>query len=283
MKLVRFGAAGREKPGLIDSSGKVRDLSGVIKDLTPDQLAPAALKKLAGLKTDDLPLVAGNPRLGVPYTGIGKIVAIGLNYRDHAEEVGAKIPSEPVIFMKATSSLSGPNDPVILPKGSEKTDWEVELAVVIGTAAHYVEQSKALEHVAGYTICNDVSERAFQIERGGQWTKGKSCDTFAPVGPFVATRDEIADVQKLKVFTEVNGERMQNSSTANMIFPVDFIVHYLSQFMSLQPGDLIITGTPAGVGLGKKPTPRFLKAGDTMKLGIDGLGEQTQQLKAWGK
>jgi 2-keto-4-pentenoate hydratase/2-oxohepta-3-ene-1,7-dioic acid hydratase in catechol pathway len=283
MKLVRFGAAGREKPGMIDKAGRVRDLTGVIKDLTPDQLSPAALKKLAGLKTDDLPLVAGDPRLGVPYTGIGKIVAIGLNYRDHAEEVGAKLPSEPVIFMKATSALSGPNDPVILPQGSEKTDWEVELAVVIGTAASYVEQSRALDHVAGYTICNDVSERHFQTERGGQWTKGKSCDTFAPVGPFLATRDEIADVQKLKMFTDVNGERMQNSSTANMIFPVDFIIHYLSQFMSLQPGDLIITGTPAGVGLGKKPHPRFLKAGETMKLGIEGLGEQTQPLKAWGK
>ncbi|MBI3512855.1 MAG: fumarylacetoacetate hydrolase family protein [Proteobacteria bacterium] len=219
----------------------------------------------------------------VPYSGIGKIVAIGLNYRDHAAEVGAKIPTEPVIFMKATSSLTGPNDAVTIPKTSEKCDWEVELAIVIGTEVRYVDQAKALDHVAGYTICNDVSERHFQTERGGQWTKGKSCDSFAPVGPFIATRDEIADVQKLKMFTDVNGERMQDSSTANMIFPVDFIIHYLSQFMSLQPGDLIITGTPAGVGLGKKPNPRFLKAGDTMKLGVEGLGEQTQKLVALGK
>ena len=283
MKLVRFGAAGTEKPGLLDSSGKVRDLTGVIKDLTPDQLSPANLKKLAALKTNDLPLVSGTPRLGVPYAGIGKIVAIGLNYRDHAAEVGAKIPTEPVIFMKATSSLTGPNDPVTIPKGSEKCDWEVDLAVVIGTEARYVDQAKALDYVAGYTICNDVSERHFQTERGGQWTKGKSCDTFAPVGPFLATKDEIADVQKLKMFCDVNGERMQDSSTANMIFPVDFIIHYLTQFMSLQPGDLIITGTPAGVGLGKKPNPRFLKAGETMKLGIEGLGEQTQKLVAYGK
>ena len=283
MKLVRFGAAGSEKPGMLDSSGKIRDLSGVIKDLTPEHLSPAGLKKLAALKVNDLPIAAGTPRLGVPYTGIGKIVAIGLNYSDHAAEVGAKIPTEPVIFMKATSSLTGPNDAVTLPKTSEKTDWEVELAIVIGSEVRYVEKSKALDCVAGYTICNDVSERAFQTERGGQWTKGKSCDTFAPVGPFVATRDEIADVQKLKMFTDVNGERMQDSSTANMIFPVDFIIHYLSQFMSLQPGDLIITGTPAGVGLGKKPNPRFLKAGDTMKLGVEGLGEQTQKLVAFGK
>jgi 2-keto-4-pentenoate hydratase/2-oxohepta-3-ene-1,7-dioic acid hydratase in catechol pathway len=283
MKLVRFGAAGSEKPGLLDSSGKIRDLSGHIKDLTPDHLSPAGLKRLAGFKANDLPLASGNPRLGVPYAGIGKIVAIGLNYRDHAAEVGAKLPTEPVIFMKATSSLTGPNDPVTIPKGSEKCDWEVELAVVIGTEARYVDQAKALDYVAGYTICNDVSERHFQTERGGQWTKGKSCDSFAPVGPFLATKDEIADVQKLKMFCDVNGERMQDSSTANMIFPVDFIIHYLTQFMSLQPGDLIITGTPAGVGLGKKPNPRFLKAGETMKLGVEGLGEQAQKLVAHGK
>ena len=279
MKLVRFGNAGTEKPGMLDSSGKIRDLSGVIKDLTPEHLSPAGLKKLAALKVNDLPIASGTPRLGVPYAGIGKIVAIGLNYRDHAAEVGAKIPSEPVIFMKATSSLTGPNDTVTIPKGSEKCDWEVELAVAIGTEARYVDQKNALDYVAGYTICNDVSERHFQTERGGQWTKGKSCDTFAPTGPFLATRDEIADVQKLKMFCDVNGERMQDSSTANMIFPVDFIIHYLTQFMSLQPGDLIITGTPAGVGLGKKP-PRFLKPGETMKLGVEKLGEQTQKLVA---
>src|SRR5271154_232724 len=218
MKLVRFGAAGSEKPGLLDSSGKIRDLSGVIKDITPAELTPAGLQKLAGVKASDLPAVADNPRLGVPYTGIGKIVAIGLNYRDHAAEVGAKIPEEPVVFMKATSSITGPNDPVTIPKGAEKTDWEVELSIVIGTKAQYVDKAQALDHVAGYTICNDVSERAFQIERGGQWTKGKSCDSFAPVGPWLVTRDEIPDPQKLKLFTEVNGERMQDSSTANQIF-----------------------------------------------------------------
>ena len=281
MKLVRFGAAGSEKPGMLDSSGKVRDLTGVVKDITPAELTPAGLKKLAGVKVNDLPVAPGNPRLGVPLSGIGKMVAIGLNYRDHAAEVGAKIPTEPVIFMKATSSLTGCNDTVTIPKGSEKCDWEVELAIVIGTECRYVDQNKALDHVAGYTICNDVSERHFQTERGGQWTKGKSCDSFAPLGPFIATKDEIADVQKLKMFCDVNGERMQDSSTANMIFGCDFIIHYLSQFMSLQPGDVIITGTPAGVGLGKKPNPRFLKAGDTMKLGVEGLGEQTQKLVAY--
>jgi len=283
MKLVRFGAAGSEKPGLLDSSGKIRDLSGVIKDITPAELTPAGLQKLAGVKASDLPVVSGTPRLGVPYTGIGKIVAIGLNYKDHAAEVGAKIPEEPVIFMKATSSISGPNDPVMLPKGSEKTDWEVELSIVIGTKAQYVDKAKAFDYVSGYTICNDVSERHYQIERGGQWTKGKSCDTFAPIGPWLVTRDEIPDPQKLKLFTEVNGERMQDGTTANQIFGVDHVIHYCSQFFTLLPGDLIITGTPAGVGLGKKPQPRFLKPGDVMKLGVEGLGEQSQTIKAWGK
>jgi 5-carboxymethyl-2-hydroxymuconate isomerase len=282
MKLVRFGAAGSEKPGLLDKNGKIRDLSGVLKDITPEHLSPAGLKKLAGVDTASLPEASGNPRLGVPYTGISKIVAIGLNYRDHAAEVGAPIPAEPVVFMKALSSLSGPNDPVVLPKGHTKTDWEVELGLVIGSKASYVDQGKGLDHIAGYTICNDVSERAFQIERGGQWTKGKSCDTFAPVGPWLVTRDEITDVQKLKMFTDVNGTRMQDGTTANLIFSVDFIIHYLSQFMTLLPGDLVITGTPAGVGLGKKP-PLFLKAGDTMTLGIEGLGEQTQTLKEWAQ
>jgi 2-keto-4-pentenoate hydratase/2-oxohepta-3-ene-1,7-dioic acid hydratase in catechol pathway len=279
MKLLRFGTIGNEKPGLLDSAGKIRDLSSHIKDLTPEHLSPAGLKKLAALKVDDLPVAGNNPRLGVPVAGIGKIVCIGLNYKDHAAEVGAKIPSEPVVFMKATSSLCGPDDTVVLPRGAEKTDWEVELGILIGTEARYVDQAKALDYVAGYTICNDVSERAFQIERGGQWTKGKSCDTFAPTGPWLVTKDEVGDVQKLKMFTDVNGERMQDSTTANMIFPVDFVIHYLTQFMSLQPGDMVITGTPAGVGLGKKP-PRFLKPGETMKLGVEKLGEQTQKLAA---
>ena len=282
MKLVRFGAAGSEKPGMLDSSGKIRDLSGVIKDITPAELSPAGLKKLADVKPNDLPAVSGSPRLGVPYTGIGKIVAIGLNYKDHAGEVGAKIPEEPVIFMKATSSISGPNDPVMLPKGCLKADWEVELSIVIGTKAQYVDKARALDYVAGYTICNDVSERHFQIERGGQWTKGKSCDTFAPIGPWLVTRDEIPDPQKLKLFTDVNGQRMQDSSTAQQIFAVDHVIHYCSQFFTLLPGDLIITGTPAGVGLGKKPNPIFLKPGDVMKLGVEGLGEQTQTVKAYG-
>lgn len=282
MKLVRFGAAGSEKPGILDKNGKIRDLSSVIKDITPDQLAPAALKKLAGLTVSDLPEVSGSPRFGVPLTGISKIVCIGLNYRDHAAEVGAKIPAEPVVFLKSTTSITGPNDPVTIPKGAEKTDWEVELAAVIGTTARYVEQGQAYDHVAGYTICNDVSERAFQIERGGQWVKGKSADSFAPIGPWLVTRDEVPDPQKLKLFTDVNGERMQDSTTANMIFAVDFVISYVSQFFTLLPGDVVITGTPAGVGLGKKP-PRFLKAGDVMKLGVEGLGEQTQVLQAWSR
>jgi 2,4-didehydro-3-deoxy-L-rhamnonate hydrolase len=282
MKLVRFGAAGSEKPGMLDSSGQIRDLSGVIKDITPSELSPAGLKKLADVNPSSLPAVSGSPRFGVPYTGIGKIVAIGLNYRDHAGEVGAKIPEEPVIFMKATSSISGPNDPVMLPKGCLKADWEVELSIVIGSKAQYVDKARALDYVAGYTICNDVSERHFQIERGGQWTKGKSCDTFAPIGPWLVTRDEIPDPQKLKLYTEVNGQRMQDSSTAQQIFAVDYVVQYCSQFFTLLPGDLIITGTPAGVGLGKKPNPIFLKPGDVMKLGVEGLGEQTQTVTAYG-
>src|SRR5215469_1664863 len=236
MKLLRYGPKGKEKPGILDRTGACRDLSGHVPDITPDQLAPAALERLRKLDPASLPPVTGTPRLGVPLANIGKLVCIGLNYHDHANETGNPIPKEPVVFMKATSSLTGPNDDVILPKAATKGDWECELGIVIGTTAQYVAEHDALKYVAGYCIVNDVSERAFQMERGGQWTKGKSCDTFAPVGPWLVTADEIADPQKLKMFTDVNGERMQDSSTANQIFPVDFVIHYLTQFMSLQPG-----------------------------------------------
>ena len=280
MKLVRYGAPGTEKPGLVDASGKLRDLSGVIPDIGGEVLLPAGLRSLRALDPATLPLVAGAPRLGVPVAGIGKIVAIGLNYSDHAAESNLPVPKEPIIFMKATSSLSGPNDPVTIPRGSEKTDWEVELAAVIGKPAAYVEEKDALAHVAGYLICNDVSERAYQIERGGQWDKGKGCDTFAPLGPWLVTTDEIPDPQVLDMRLDVNGEAMQRGNTRTMIFGMATIVSYVSQFMSLQPGDVITTGTPPGVGMGKKP-PRYLKPGDVMTLSIQGLGEQRQECVAW--
>jgi 2,4-diketo-3-deoxy-L-fuconate hydrolase len=281
MKLLRYGPAGQEKPGLLDRDGKLRDLSAVIADITPDQLAPAALDKLRKLDPASLPLVADQPRLGVPLTGISKLVCIGLNYHDHANETGNPIPSEPVVFMKAISSLSGPNDDVILPKGATKGDWEAELGIVIGTTTQYVSEADALKHVAGYCLVNDVSERAFQMERGGQWTKGKSCDTFAPIGPWLVTADEVPDPQALDLMCEVSGQVMQKGTTKNMIFTCAKIVSYLSQFMTLLPGDVIPTGTPAGVGLGMKP-PRFLKAGDTMRLTVTGLGEQRQRVVAFG-
>jgi 2-keto-4-pentenoate hydratase/2-oxohepta-3-ene-1,7-dioic acid hydratase in catechol pathway len=280
MKLVRHGAPGKEKPGLVDASGKLRDLAGVIPDIGGEVLLPAGLRSIAALDPAKLPLVAGSPRLGVPVAGIGKIVAIGLNYSDHAAESGLPVPKEPIIFMKATSSLSGPNDPVTIPRGSEKTDWEVELAAVIGKPAAYVEEKDALAHVAGYLICNDVSERAYQIERGGQWDKGKGCDSFAPLGPWLVTTDEIPDPQVLDMRLDVNGEAMQRGNTRTMIFGMATIVSYVSQFMSLQPGDVITTGTPPGVGMGKKP-PRYLKPGDVMTLSIQGLGEQRQECVAW--
>jgi 2-keto-4-pentenoate hydratase/2-oxohepta-3-ene-1,7-dioic acid hydratase in catechol pathway len=280
MKLVRHGAPGKEKPGLVDASGKLRDLSGVIPDIGGEVLLPAGLRSLGALDPTKLPAVAGSPRLGVPVAGIGKIVAIGLNYSDHAAESGLPVPKEPIIFMKATSSLTGPNDPVTIPRGSEKTDWEVELAAVIGKPAAYVEEKDALAHVAGYLICNDVSERAYQIERGGQWDKGKGCDTFAPLGPWLVTTDEIPDPQVLDMRLDVNGEAMQRGNTRTMIFGMATIVSYVSQFMSLQPGDVITTGTPPGVGMGKKP-PRYLKPGDVMTLSIQGLGEQRQECVAW--
>ncbi|MGO4332366.1 fumarylacetoacetate hydrolase family protein [Cupriavidus sp. M-11] len=281
MKLVRVGKPGAERPGLIDKEGRVRDLSGVIDGVGPQQLSAEALARLAALDPATLPVVQGG-RFGVPWTGIGKIVAIGLNYADHAAEAGMPLPAEPIVFLKANSSLNGPDDAVMLPRGSEKSDWEVELGVVIGTAARDVSREQALSHVAGYCVVNDVSEREFQLERGGTWDKGKGCDTFCPVGPWLVTRDEVADPQALGLWLDVNGERVQKGSTATMVFDVATLVSYVSRFMTLHPGDLICTGTPPGVGMGFKP-PRFLKAGDTMRLGIDGLGEQTQAVVAYAK
>ena len=277
MKLLRYGPKGQEKPGMLDTAGKLRDLSATIADVNPEALAPAALDKLRKLDPASLPLVAGTPRLGACLTQIPKIVCVGLNYTDHAKETNSPIPKEPILFMKATTSLSGPNDDVMLPKGSVKGDWEVELGIVIGTVARYVSVHDALKHIAGYCVVNDVSEREFQLERGGQWMKGKSADTFCPIGPWLVTADEVPDAGKLDLFCEVNGKKMQNGTTANLIFSVAHIVSYASHFMTLMPGDVIPTGTPAGVGLGMKP-PVFLKAGDTMRLGITGLGEQQQKV-----
>lgn len=281
MKLVRVGNPGAERPGVIDAEGRVRDLSGVVGDIDAAQLAPAALEALARVDPASLPVVEG-ARFGVPWTGIGKIVAIGLNYADHAAEAGMPLPAEPIVFLKANSSLNGPDDAVMLPFGSEKTDWEVELGVVIGTTARNVSREEALNHVAGYCVVNDVSEREFQIERGGTWDKGKGCDTFCPAGPWLVTRDEVPDPQALGLWLEVNGERVQKGTTATMVFDVATVVSYVSRFMTLLPGDLIATGTPPGVGMGFKP-PRFLKAGDTMRLGLDGLGMQTQKVVAYGE
>jgi len=277
MKLVRYGKPGKEKPGLIDAEGKLRDLSGVIADIGPDQLSTKSLARLARIKPDKLPAVRGKPRFGVPLTGSTKFVAIGLNYSDHAAETGSPVPKEPIIFHKTLSSMSGPNDDVMLPKGSVKTDWEVELGIVIGTRARYVTKRAALDHVAGYVLVNDVSEREFQLERGGTWTKGKGCDTFGPVGPWIVTADEVANPQKLDMWLDVNGKPMQRGSTKTMIFDCATLVSYVSQFMTLNPGDVITTGTPPGVGMGMKPQ-QFLKAGDVMTVGIQGLGEQTQKV-----
>ena len=280
MKLLRYGPVGQEKPGLLDRDGKIRDLSGAVRDIAGEALAPAALDRLRRLDPATLPLVAGTPRLGPCVGSVSKIVAIGLNYRLHAQEAGAAIPSEPIFFMKATSSICGPNDDVIIPKGSQKTDYEVELGIVIGSLARHVSKADARRHVAGYCVVNDVSEREFQIERGGQWTKGKSADTFCPIGPWLVTADEVPDPGKLALWTEVNGERRQNGNTGDLIFGVDEIVSYVSQFMTLLPGDVIPTGTPSGVGLGFKP-PKFLKPGDRMRLSVEGLGEQNQRLAAY--
>ena len=281
MKLVRYGPAGREKPGLVDRDGKIRDLSGTIGDIDGETLAPASLDRLRGIDPASLPLVSGTPRLGPCVGRVPKFVAIGLNYRQHAAETGAAIPKEPIIFMKATSSICGPDDEVMIPKGSQKTDWEVELGIVIGSLARYVAAHEARRYIAGYCIVNDVSEREFQIERGGQWTKGKSADTFGPIGPWLVTADEVPDPGKLALWTEVNGRRVQNSNTSDLIFGIDEIVSYVSHFLSLMPGDVIATGTPSGVGLGMKP-PQFLKPGDRMRLSVEGLGEQNQRVVAFG-
>jgi 2-keto-4-pentenoate hydratase/2-oxohepta-3-ene-1,7-dioic acid hydratase in catechol pathway len=285
MKLVRYGNPGKEKPGLIDAAGKLRDLSKVIADVTPDQLNDKALAKLAKLNTDKLPLVKGKPRMGCPVGNVGKFLGIGLNYADHAAEAGLPVPTEPIVFMKANSCIQGPNDDVMLPKGSTKVDWEVELGIVIGTEARHVSQKDAINHVAGYCLINDVSERAFQFERGGTWDKGKGCDTFGPIGPWLVTRDEVANPQKLNMWLDLNGVRMQTGNTKTMIFGVAKIVSYLSQFMTLKPGDVICTGTPPGVGMGVKkngkPAPVYLKRGDVMTLGIEGLGEQHQKVVAF--
>ncbi|MEA2831121.1 MAG: hypothetical protein QOF22_1869 [Bradyrhizobium sp.] len=279
MKLVRYGAFGQEKPGLIDKSGQLRDLSAHVKDLAGEAFSPASLAKLAALDPATLPAVDGKPRIGAPVGGLPKFLAIGLNYSDHANEIGMPLPSEPIVFIKANNSLCGPNDAVEKPRGSTKLDWEVELAVIIGTRAKYVSEADALNYVAGYSICNDVSERFFQLERLGQWTKGKSHDTFGPLGPWLATKDEVADVHKLSMWLDVNGKRRQTGSTATMIFNVPKIVSYLSEIMTLLPGDIIVTGTPPGVGAGQKP-PTFLNVGDVVTLGIDSLGEQRQEIIA---
>ncbi|MGV1827934.1 fumarylacetoacetate hydrolase family protein [Agrobacterium vitis] len=274
MKLMRVGPIGQEKPALLDSDGKIRDLSAHVSDIGGAAISPEGLSQLAALNPATLPELAPG-RIGACVSGTGKFICIGLNYSDHAAETGATVPPEPVIFMKATSAICGPNDEVLIPRGSEKTDWEVELGVVIGKTAKYVSEADAMDYVAGYCVSHDVSERAFQTERAGQWTKGKSCDTFGPIGPWLVTKDEIADPQNLKMWLTVNGETLQDGSSKTMVYGVAFLVSYLSQFMSLHPGDVISTGTPPGVGLGMKP-PRFLKAGDVVELGIEGLGTQKQ-------
>jgi 2-keto-4-pentenoate hydratase/2-oxohepta-3-ene-1,7-dioic acid hydratase in catechol pathway len=279
MKLLRYGEVGSERPGLLDTDGTIRDLSAHVSDIAGTTLHPASLEMLSKLDPKSLPAVPGSPRIGACVAGTGKFICIGLNYSDHAAETGATVPSEPIIFMKASSAIVGPDDDVLIPRGSVKTDWEVELGVVIGKTAKYVSEADALDYVAGYCVSHDVSERAFQAERQGQWTKGKSCDTFGPIGPWLVTKDEVADPQNIKMWLTVNGKTMQDGSTKTMVYGVAYLVSYLSQFMSLHPGDIISTGTPPGVGLGMKP-PVFLKAGDVVELGIEGLGQQKQTFKA---
>lgn len=279
MKLVRYGALGREKPGIIGASGEIRDLSGVVPDIVGDVLSDSGLDALRAAEIASLPVVEGAPRLGAPIGHVAKFIGVGLNYADHAAETNSRIPREPVLFTKATSCISGPNDDIVLPPGSEKGDWEVELAVVIGRRAKNIAEAEAIEHVAGYCTCNDVSERFFQVEGTGQWLKGKSADTFGPLGPWLVTRDEIPDPQALELGLDLNGEQAQRSSTSNMVYSVPYLVAFISKFMTLLPGDVIATGTPPGVGMGRKP-PRFLKAGDELRLWVEGLGEQRQRVVA---
>jgi 2-keto-4-pentenoate hydratase/2-oxohepta-3-ene-1,7-dioic acid hydratase in catechol pathway len=280
MKLLRYGTLGSEKPGMLDAQGGIRDLSGIVADIAGDALSPAGLAKLAAIDPTSLPLVEGAPRIGACVGSVGKMICIGLNYADHAAETGVDVPPEPVIFFKATSAICGPNDDVRIPRTSEKSDWEVELGVVIGKESSYVDEADAMDHVAGYCVINDLSERAFQTERSGQWVKGKSADTFGPTGPWLVTKDEVADPQNLGMWLEVDGHRYQNGSTKTMVYGVAHLVHYVSQFMSLQPGDVISTGTPPGVGLGQKP-PVYLREGQVMVLEIEGLGRQRQKTIAW--
>jgi len=278
LKLLRFGERGHERPGVLDSRGVIRDLTGVVHDISGPTLLPDAIAKLRRLDVSTLPAVNGSPRLGPCVASVGKFVCVGLNYSDHAAESNMPVPAEPIVFMKATSSICGPNDDIELPRGSQKSDWEVELGVVIGKSAKYVSEPDALSHVAGYCVVNDLSERAYQLEGTGQWVKGKSADTFGPIGPWLVTTDEVPDCQNLGLWLEVDGHRYQNGTTKTMVFGVPFLVSYLSRFMSLHPGDIISTGTPPGVGLGQKP-PVFLRSGNTIRLGVDGLGEQTQHVK----
>jgi 2-keto-4-pentenoate hydratase/2-oxohepta-3-ene-1,7-dioic acid hydratase in catechol pathway len=278
MKLLRYGPKGKEKPGLLDADGKIRDLSGIIDDITPDMLSPKSLKKLARLKPPNLPLVKGKNRLGTPFSGSQKFIGVGLNYTDHAQEVGMAAPKQPILFTKHLSCINGPDDDVLLPKGSKKADWEVELGFVIGTRAKCVTKKEALGYIAGYCLINDISEREYQLERGGQWVKGKSCDTFGPIGPWLVTPDELGNIQRLDLMMQLNGKTMQDGTTRNMIFGIAHLVSYISKFMTLLPGDIVCTGTPAGVGAGKKPQ-RFLKPGDEMYLTIEGLGHQRQKVR----
>ncbi|MGK9166677.1 fumarylacetoacetate hydrolase family protein [Inquilinus limosus] len=281
MKLLRYGPLGQEKPGLLDEDGSIRDLSGVLDDINGNAITPEGLARLKELEGSRLPIVSGSPRYGCPIANVGKFIAVGLNYSDHATEAKLPIPAEPVLFSKATSCIQGPNDDIVIPRRSKKTDWEVELGVVIGTRAAYVSKENALSHVAGYVVVNDVSEREYQIERGGTWDKGKGCDTFGPIGPWLVTSDEIGDVQKLEMWLDVNGNRMQAGSTATMIFDVKTIISYISEFMTLMPGDIVTTGTPPGVGMGIQPEPIYLKAGDVVTLGIEKLGQQRQRCRAY--
>jgi 2-keto-4-pentenoate hydratase/2-oxohepta-3-ene-1,7-dioic acid hydratase in catechol pathway len=280
MRLLRYGPEGQERPGLLDEGGRIRDLSDKLNDIDCGTLAPERLAALAKVDPETLPVAQGTLRFAPPVSGIGKIIAVGLNYADHAREASLDVPEEPILFTKAITSLTGPNNTVILPRDSEKSDWEVELAVIIGKRAQYVDQNQAAGHIAGYSIMNDVSERGFQIDGTGQWVKGKSADTFAPLGPWLVTTDEISDPQNLKIWLEVNGQRFQDANTSTMIFGITFLVGYISRFMTLMPGDVIATGTPPGVGMGQKPQV-FLKPGDVMRLGIEGLGEQRQEVAAW--